>query len=165
MALELGSLNNYGSMNILNVVALISELWCITTGAPDVPQWLHFLDRVKMTLNSLLHFLQAISAREELLGEGGGPLSRGRPRPSAIFKESRTKGGGRITGFHTRNTGDGTKERDQNVVEILMCWSAEEPARFLTLTARARDDLMHATVAFQVGQFQPYHCHTITMLR
>ena len=80
-------------MNILKVVALISELWCITTGAADVPQWLHFLDRVKMTLNSLLHFLQAISAREELLGEGGGPLSRGRPRPSAIFKESRTKGG------------------------------------------------------------------------
>jgi hypothetical protein len=38
-----------------------------------------------MMLNSLLHFLQDISALSASLGGGGGPLSRGKPRPSAIL--------------------------------------------------------------------------------
>lgn len=48
----------------------------------NMPQWLHFLARANITLNSLLHFLQAISAFDES-GSGGGPLRSGRPRPTS----------------------------------------------------------------------------------
>ena len=48
----------------------------------NMPQWLHFLARANITLNSLLHFLQAISAFDESKG-GGGPLRSGRPRPAS----------------------------------------------------------------------------------
>ena len=45
----------------------------------STPQWLHWWRLVKRTLNSLLHFLHAISACVESFCNGGGPLKSGMP--------------------------------------------------------------------------------------
>ena len=46
------------------------------------PQWLHFLDRVNSTLNSLSHFLHDSSLS---LYSGGGPLSSGMPATLVVI--------------------------------------------------------------------------------
>lgn len=62
-------------------------------GLDHLPQWLHLHLRAKSKLNSLLHFLHAISARETSLCNGGGPLSNGRPRrPSDMILREFTPG-------------------------------------------------------------------------